>query len=90
MSSARVKDVKVELVHEGFHELLNSQAVLDLCLTQAERMAASASAASGGDYEIEQFHSTMNGGRVGVAVETADLDAMVAESEYGTLLGQVH
>lgn len=90
MSSAMVKDVKVELVHEGFYELLNSQAVLELCTTQAERIAQSASAASGGSYEVEYFHSTMNGGRVGVAVETADRDAMVSEAEYGTLMGQVH
>lgn len=89
-SIGTISEVKIELNHDGFYDLLNSAEAQALCVSEAEKMAAGAAASSGGEYEVETFHSSMNGGRCAAAVRTADKTAMVAEAEYGTLIGQVH
>lgn len=68
--------VRIELNSEGFREILNSQAVADLCKEVGESIASKA----GEGFAYFPTHLNYGGGRVGGFVRGTDDESMAAEA----------
>lgn len=73
--------MKVELNHDGFREILESDAVRSLVQGAADGIRARC----GDGYEAETFHAGFGGGRWAAVVRAATYEARADESENKTI-----
>jgi len=70
--------VRIELDHDGIRQLLESQAVGNVCQAQAERIAERAGDGFGTD---RLWHANFGGGRIASSVVALTTDAKRAEAD---------
>lgn len=73
--------MKVELNHDGFREILESDEVRSLVMGAAEEIRARC----GDGYESEAFHAGFGEGRWAAVVRAATYEARADESENKTI-----